>query len=393
MREKITKRLVDSLPPPVEQDTWVWDTELAGFGLRYRLAGSKVYVLKYAVGRRQKWVTIGKHGAPWTPDEARKEARRLLGLVAIGEDPAVSRDRLKTAPTIRELAERFLEEHAVPHTKPATAKDYRANLNLHVLPAMGKLLVQEVTRAEVAKLHHSLRATPVQANRVLAALSKMFSLAEVWGYRPQNTNPCFRQARFKEQKRDRYLTPEELSRLGDLLRDREDHGAESPYVVAALRLLIFTGARLGEILGLRWEFVDLGNGLLRLPDSKTGAKTIPLNAPAVDVLMQLPRVLGNPHVIVGDKPGAHLVNLEKPWLRLRSQIGLEDVRLHDLRHTFASVGAASGLGLPVIGAVLGHAQAATTQRYAHVGNDPRKAASEQIAGQLDALMGRRKGSA
>ena len=251
-----------------------------------------------------------------------------------------------------------------------------------ILPALGKRKAAEVTRAEVAKLHHAQRAAPYQANRVLAVLSKMFNLAERWGLRPDGSNPCRHVEKFAERKRERMLSPAELARLGDALAAYDG----SPYVVAAVKLLVFTGARLSEVLGLRWEWIDFDRGEARLPDSKTGAKTLHLPPPALAVLAGLPRLDDNPHVIVGQKAGAALVNLEKPWRAIRAAAGLKDVRLHDLRHAFASVAASSGMGLPIIGKMLGHTQAATTARYAHLASDPVKAAAAAVAGKIAAAM-------
>jgi integrase len=213
----------------------------------------------------------------------------------------------------------------------------------------------------------------------------MFNVAEDWGLRPENSNPCRRIKKFKETPRERFLSPDELKRLGEALADADAKG-ESPYVTAAIRLLLFTGARLNEILSLEWSHVDLKANLLRLPDSKTGAKTIALPAPAVEILSALPKQEGNPHVICGARDGAHLINLQKPWRRIRKAAGLEDVRLHDLRHSFASVAVAGGMSLPLIGSLLGHSQPATTQRYAHLADDPRRAAADAVASTIAASM-------
>jgi integrase len=251
-----------------------------------------------------------------------------------------------------------------------------------ILPALGKRKVADVTRVDVAKVHHANRAGPYQANRVLAVLSKMFTLAEQWGLRPDGSSPCRHVEKFAERKRERMLSAAELGQLGEALTAYDG----SPYVAAAIRLLVFTGGRLGEVLGLQWQWIDFDRGEARLPDSKTGAKTVHLPPPALAVLAELPRIEGNPHVIVGAVAGAALVNLEKPWRAIRKTAGLEDLRLHDLRHAFASVAAASGMGLPIIGKMLGHTQAATTNRYAHLASDPVKAAAATVAGQIAAAM-------
>jgi integrase len=212
----------------------------------------------------------------------------------------------------------------------------------------------------------------------------MMNLAEVWRMRPNGSNPCRHIKKYRENKRERYLSEAELARLGEALTEVDQDGTVMPSAVAAIRLLIFTGARLSEILTLRWDYVE--HSYLRLPDSKTGAKVIYLNPPASELLARLPRIVDNPYVIPGNKPGARLVNLQKPWRLIRARAGLEDVRIHDLRHTFASIGAASGLSLPMIGKLLGHTQAATTERYAHLADDPVRAASEAIGQRIDAAM-------
>jgi integrase len=212
----------------------------------------------------------------------------------------------------------------------------------------------------------------------------MFALAEKWGERPDGSNPCRHVEKYAEHKRERMLSAEEFSRLADAL----SASTRSPYALAAIKLLVFTGGRLSEILGLKWEWIDLERGEVRLPDSKTGAKTLHLPPPALTVLADLPRVQGNPHVIVGHIRGARLVNLEKPWRSIRNAAQLPNVRLHDLRHSFASVAASSGMGLPIIGKMLGHTQAATTHRYAHLASDPVKAAAATVAGKIaDAMQG------
>ena len=390
MRRKITKRAVDDVAPSAS-DQFVWDTELKGFGLKVTPAGNKVYILQYRTGGRgspTKRVTIGRHGA-LTPDQARSEATRLAGAVAAGNDPAAVRAVQRGAPTVADLAARFLSEHVATKTKQRTGIEYRRLIDKVILPAIGNQRVRDVKRADIARLHHAHRAAPYEANRVLAVLSKMLSLAEKWGERPDGSNPCRHVEKYSERKRERMLSAEEFSRLGDALARSE----RSPYVIAAIKLLVFTGARLREILGLKWEWIDFERGEARLPDSKSGAKTLHLPPPALAVLAELPRVEGNPHIIVGNVGGRALVNLEKPWRAIRKDAGLDDVRLHDLRHAFAAVAASSGMGLPIIGKMLGHTQAATTHRYAHIAADPVKAAAAAVAGKIAGAMNTTKQTA
>ncbi len=394
MRGKITKRSVDALAPGAGgAEAVLWDSEVKGFGVRVQRGGSKSYILHYrgGIGRGATLhkLTIGRHGSPWTAETARAEAKRLLGMVEGGADPAADRIARKEAPTIADLAERFLAEHAEAKRKASTALEYRRLLDRAILPALGRRKAMDVIRHDIAKLHHGLRETPYQANRLLAVLSKMFNLAERWGLRPDGSNPCRHVEKFGERKRERMLSPAELARLGDALAAHDG----SPFAVAAVKLLVFTGARLGEVLGLRWEWIDFERGEARLPDSKTGAKTLHLPPPALAVLAELPRLDGNPYVVAGAKPGAALVNLEKPWRAIRKPAGLDDVRLHDLRHAFASVAASSGMGLPIIGKMLGHTQPATTARYAHLASDPVKAAAAAVAGKIAAAMAGGSGDA
>src|SRR6516162_4857791 len=388
MRGKITKRSVDALMPAVNRvEAVLWDTELKCFGVRVQRGGAKSYILHYRAGTGRgaplRKLTIGRNGSPWTPETARREARRLLGLVETGADPAADKIARQKAPTVAELGERFLVEHAEAKRKSSTAAEYRRLLKKIILPVLAKRKVADVTRADVTKLHHTNRAAPYQANRVLAVLRKMFNLAERWGLRPDGSNPCRHVEKFTEKKRERMLSSAELARLGDALAAYDG----SPYAGPAVKLLVFTGARLGEVLGLKWKWIDFERGEARLPDSKTGAKTIHLPPPALAVLAEVRQLEGNPYVIVGAKPGAALVNLEKPWRAIRGAAALDDVRLHDLRHAFASIAASSGLGLPIIGKMLGHSQPATTARYAHLASDPVKAAAAAVAGKIAEAMG------
>jgi integrase len=236
----------------------------------------------------------------------------------------------------------------------------------------------------------------------------MFTMAETWGVLPENTNPCRRIQRYREEVRERFLTTEELQRLGDALREAETVGVPwevdlrkrgakhlakeanrrtiiSPHAAAAVRLLLFTGARLREILGWRWEWIDLERGVIFLPDSKTGKKSVVLAAPATAVLGNLIRTGG--YVIAGNDPEKPRADLKRPWAMIAKRAGLSGVRIHDLRHSFASVGVGAGLGLPIIGKLLGHSQVQTTQRYAHLELDPVRRGADFIAGRLAAAMG------
>jgi integrase len=386
MEIKITKRAVDQLAPNCGQSTTLWDSDVKGFGIRCRPSGAKFYVLKARIGGRQRWLTIGRHGSPWTVETARREAWRLLGLRAAGLDPATLRDRQRGAITVAQLGMRFLAEYVPQHCKPRTAEEYRRAVELHINPILGQQRISDLTRPDVARLHHRLCDKPYQANRTLAVMSKMMNLAEEWGLRTDGSNPVRHVKKHREHKRERYLSDAELQRLGAALLNAQANAVESPFAIAAVWLLILTGARLTEILTLKWVMVDFENAVLRLPDSKTGAKPIYLNAAAIDLLQTIPRLDGNSHVIVGKRPAARLINLQRTWRRLRTQAGLDDVRIHDLRHSFASVAVGSGMSLPMIGKLLGHTQPATTARYAHLGADPMRAASDLVGGKIASLM-------
>lgn len=384
-KREITQDAVNGLEP----GGLVWDTKVAGFGVRCQKK-ARSYVLKYRIGGRQRWYVIGRHGAPWTPKTARDRAKALLGEIASGHDPAAIKEEVKSTPTFADVAQRFMEEHA-SNLAESSAKEYQRLLDKLILPVLGKTRITEITRQDVSKLHHSLRAKPYMANRVLAVLGKLFNLAEFWGYRPDRSNPCLHVKKYHEEKRERMLSAEELGRLGEALNAYDG----SPYVVAALKLLVFTGARLSEILALRWEQVDFERGEARLANHKTsrktGAKTIHLPPPALEVLANLQRLESNPYVIVGKVEDAHLVNLQKPWREIRKAAGLSDVRIHDLRHAFASVAASSGMSLPIIGKMLGHSQPQTTSRYAHLADDPIKAAAASVASHIYGAMSQKTG--
>jgi integrase len=375
-RPRIGLREVRALEPGAT----VWDAAVPGFGARRQTGPAVTYFLKYRnTEGRQRWHSIGRHGAPWTPETARTEARRLLGAIAVGADPAADRSARKEAPTVADLAAHFLAQHVEAKRKVRTAREYRRLIENVILPALGRKRVADVTRSDVARLHHARRTTPTEANRALALLSTMFRFAERVGERLDGSNPCRHVERFPQGRRERFLSADELARLGEVLAAYRG----SPYHVATIKLLIFTGARLGEVLGLRWEWIDFDRGEARLPDSKTGAKTIHLPAPALEVLAALPRIEGERHVL-GARRGTTFI--EAPWRRIRVAAGLDDVRLHDLRHAFASVAASAGMGLPIIGKLLGHTQAQTTARYAHLASDAVKAAAAAVAGKIAAAM-------
>jgi|WetSurMetagenome_2_1015567.scaffolds.fasta_scaffold00986_21 integrase len=383
---KITKRLVDSVEP-VDKEQFFWDKELKGFGLRVKPSGSKSYVIQYRnkSGRSRRY-SIGLHGR-LTPDEARDEAKKLLGDVERGLDPAEDKLVGRKDLTLKEFSERYLSEHAQVKKKARSIKEDRRLLEKVILPALASRKLNDITRADIARFHHGLKDTPYQANRALALISKMFSLAEKWGLRQDATNPCRHVEKFKEKKKERFLSGDELARLGEVLAEAQRNNEELPQAIAALRLLVLTGCRLSEILTLKWSDIDYNRSCLMLQDSKTGQKAVPIGDAVIEVLENMPRIVGSDYVIPGIKPGAHLVGLPKIWGRIRKKAGLEGVRIHDAaRHSFASAAAASGFSLPFIGALLGHSQPATTARYSHLVGDPLKQAANKVSKKISDAM-------
>ena len=382
---KLTKRIVDALEPQATE-FFIWDESIPGFGLRVMPSGRKSFVVQYRAGRRPRRMSLGP-STVLTCDQARTRAITIIAAVKNGEDPAADRATKRNAATVNDLAERFDKEHIAVRLKASTAKEYRGNLRRFILPALGRLAVPEITRADVAKFHHDLRHIPYQANRCLEVVSKMFVLAEMWGLRPDGSNPRKHIRKYPEEKRERFLSAAELRRIGEVLREMENERIELPSAILAARLLILTGCRLGEIMTLKWDYVDFEEHALRLPDSKSGKKVVHLGDPAVEYLRDAKRIDGNPWVISGTLPAKPLSDLQPFWQRVRARAGVKDVRIHDLRHTFASMAVASGQGLPMIGKLLGHTQVQTTARYAHLASEPVKTAADSISKSLREALG------
>ena len=378
---KLSKRTVDRLCV-AGRDAVFWDRDLPGFGVRVYPSGTKVYVVQSRGEGRSRRVTIGRHGA-LPVDEARRRAARIIARIKDWEEPAAP---ARAEVTVAELAERYLEEHVAVRCKPRTEVLYRADVRRHLVPALGGTPVSAVSREEVAALHFRLRETPYAANRAVHLLARILDVAAEEGLRPPGApNPCRSVEKFRERRHERFLSEEEFRRLGRVLEAAAGGGGgASPAAVAAIRLLVLTGCRRSEILGLRWEHVDLAAGELRLPDSKTGARLVPLPPAAAEVIAELPRTPGNPWVISGRNPGAPLRNLQYPWEILRARAGLEGVRIHDLRHSFASRALALGESLPMIGELLGHRRVRTTARYAHLAREAVQSSASRVADSIGA---------
>jgi integrase len=428
MKGRLTKQVVDALSARAT-DYVHWDGVLKGFGVRVRPSGVKSFIAQYRVGGRKtpvRKVTIGTYGK-LTVDEARDEARKVLAKAELGLDVAAERAAIRADITVSELADLYIAE-GCEHKKPSTIKNDRSRSSNHVKPLLGSRTAGSVTSADIDRAMRDIAAGRTArdektgphgrsivsggkgaATQTVRVLSAMFSFAVKRKLRADN--PVEGVEKYKTRKSERFLTSPELEALGAAIREAETSGVPwdiseasmskhapglehrrttiSPHAAAALRLLLFTGARLREILHLRWSEVDFERGLLLLPDSKTGRKTIILNAPALAVLQDLQRI--GAYVIAGETAGQKnekpRSDLKRPWALVSKRAGFEGVRLHDLRHTHASFGAGAGLGLPVIGRLLGHTQAATTARYAHLADDPLRKAADRIAGDLARALG------
>ena len=372
VRTKITLAQVKTLEPG---DT-LRDIEIKGFGAR-RQSDSIVYFLHTRVKGRLRWLTIGKHGSPWTPDTARKEALKLRTEINSGDDPATARQQRLKEMTFGDVAIRFKDEHMIK-LKPRTQQEYTRLVDQFLAPGFGKRRITDIGASDISTFHSRHADTPRQANQIVSLLSKMFSWSERNKWREPGSNPCRGIEKYRENPRERYLSEAELGKLGAILIAAEKQGSVNPYAIAAIKLLLFTGARLNEILTLKWDYVHFDRGLILLPDSKTGSKVLTLNEQTSDLLKQLPRLVGNSYVIVGDVAGGHFVGLQKVWSQLRKAAGIQDVRMHDLRHSFASVAATAGGSLPLIGKLLGHSQPQTTARYAHLADDPLRALNRDV---------------
>lgn len=413
--KKLTKRIVDALRPRAARYE-VHDAELPGFLIRVTPDGAKTFGVLYRAGRGRnaprRRVTIGRYGS-LTVDEARTLARQILGSVAHGLDPAAERVNSKRAHTLATLGESWLADVGI-RRKPTTAKEYGRVWHRDISPVLGTKQVSAITTADVRRLHRALSKTPYLANRVVAMLGGFFTFAANEGIRSAHDNPAHGIEFYPEKSRERFLSAKEFRRLGEALSRAEREGLPpapshrrkpkglhtlkhrpknwnavkpaDPLAVAAIRLLALTGCREGEILSLRWDAIDFEHGYLRLEQTKTGRSNRPLGAAAAALLQSLPRVQGNPYVLPGSKTGDHVKEIKRLWHAVRHAAGLDDLRLHDLRHSFASVPASGHESMLVIRALLGHARIATTERYAHLGDDPVRRAADRTSTEIAAWL-------
>jgi integrase len=417
---KLMKKVVDATAPdPAGRDVFVWDADVKGFGLKVTATGRKVYVLQYRTPEgRSRRCNIGVHGSPWTCDEARGKAVDLLREIAAGNDPLDAKAEAKAAQTVKELAELYLAEgpSEKPNKKASSWKQDESQLRRHVVPLLGRKLAKALTQADIAKFQMDVangksavdeKTGPrgraiVEGGRTIAArcvavLGAMLQFGV--GRRLIASNPATGVKLLKGEKKERFLSDREVAALADALAVMEEERAVNSTMAAAIRLLMLTGCRKNEVLGLRWEWVDFDRGYLRLPDSKTGAKTVPLAAAALEILSGLERT--SPYVLPASKGAGHVVGLQKAWEALRERATalarqraaeagepverapvLSGVRLHDLRHSFASFAVADGATLFVVGKVLGHKQARTTEGYAHLADDPLRAVAERTGSKI-----------
>lgn len=390
MAEKITDALVKALPIPEKGYSITYDgghdKAVRGFGVRVTAKGVKSFVLNYRSkgSGTERRLTIGQYSpSAWSVEGARKHAGELRRKIDAGEDPLAELHEQRAAPTMADLCDRF-ETEFLPKKSTSWQNDCKAIIATYIKPKLGKMKVAEVRHADVERMHNAITkaGSPVRANRVLAVASKMFSLAVRWEMR--SDNPAKGIERNPEDRRERYLTGDELRRLLDVLNSSKRQSSAN-----AIRLLLLTGARSGEVMGATWDQFDLEAGIWTKPSAHTKQRKthrVPLSAPALELLskMQAAADDGVPYLFPERNRKGELVaqsRLKTYWQSVRKDAGIPDVRLHDLRHTYASILASAGLSLPIIGQLLGHTQPATTARYSHLLDDPLRAATER-AGQV-----------
>ncbi len=404
---RITKRTVDALNTTGREYVH-WDGELTGFGVRVRATGSKSYIAVYRTGGRnapQRRVTIGAVGKIET-DKAREEAKTIIREAELGHDRAAERARARKEMNVAQLCDLYLEE-GCDTKQPSTIATDRGRVERHIKPLLGKKRVSELRRADVEKFLRDVAAgkTAVDiktgsrgraiveggkgtASRTVGLLGGIMSFAVSRDMR--GDNPVRGVKRYPDKKGETFLSSADLARLGDAMERLEKEGA-NPSALAIIRLLALTGARKSEIATLKWSEVDLERGYLRLATSKTGAKVLPLGAPACQVLAEVPRLDDSIYVFPASTGTRHFQGTERVWAKIKQAAGFPNLRLHDLRHSFASVGLARGDALPVIGAILGHKDVKTTDRYAHLADDPVKQAADGISDAVNAALGGARG--
>jgi integrase len=372
-RVTLTRRLIEHTPLPTTGELTLWDEKLPGLGLRLWPGGRRSFCVRYRFQGKHYRLALGTYGV-LSVEDAREDARQVLAAAKRGEDPALPRRGVHGL-TVAELATRYLQEHG-PKLKPETIRTHTFALNTYILPALGKRLCTEVTHTDISLLHHEMGNTPPLANRTAAVLSHLFTMAERWGLRPRQTNPVYGLVRYKEKRRERFLTDAELFRLERVLEGAVQARGLSPEAITAIRLLLETGCRVNEILRLAWQDVDMTERVLRLRDSKTGPRTVYLSLQAQAILRAIPHL--SPWVLPGMRPGDHIRAIYHPWNQVRHAAGIPDVRLHDLRHTYASWCIKAGIALPIVKVLMGHRDIQSTMRYIHLDAQYLKEASSNV---------------
>ena len=381
MSKKITKALINATKSG-DKEILLLDAEVKGFGVRVTPNGSKSFFVRFRLGRGRdapvRKPTIAKVDE-MTVDQAREIARNWKANGKQGVDAGQIMKEEAQEPTVSKLCTQYMEHHG---NAKRSANNDAAFIEKFVVPILGRIRVKDVTHAHIGNLHRTMKDTPYQANRVLSLLSKMFGLAVRWRW--IEANPAQGVQKFAEEKRERFLSQNEVTRLNDALNDyvaeRRDHVARD--AADAIRLLLLTGCRSGELLAATWDQFDIEAGVWRKPSSHTKSKKVHrvrLSAPAVTILEAIKgrRDLPGRWVFPGVN-GQHRRSLRAAWADLRLRAGIEDVRIHDLRHTAASLMLSAGVPLDHVGQVLGHTQAQTTLRYAHLSDEASKAATDKL---------------
>jgi integrase len=372
---KLTDATLRALEPPAAGNRITYDPEVPGFGARITTNGAKSFVLNYRVAGRERRITIGSYPA-WTVAAAREQAKLLRRRVDQGQDPMGERHAERAAPTVADMAERYLAE-GVSRKRPRSVIEDKSLLNQLVLPALGKLRVAAVRRADIEAFHRDVsKTTPVRANRAHSLLRRMFNLSIGWEW--VSVNPCTGIERNFEDNRERFLSPDELRRLLVALDECRDRQSAN-----AIRLCLLTGARRGEVLNAEWPQFDLtpGGGIWTKPASATKQRRshrIPLNAAARALLGRMRPEATGPRLFPGRRENETQADLKRTWAAVCKRAEISDLRLHDLRHSYASFLASAGLSLPIIGQLLGHSSLTTTARYSHLLDDPLRVATEKV---------------
>lgn len=385
---RLTEANVEALAPD-GRDRFVFDARQPGFAIRITPSGTKIFTAQGYVNGRKRRITVGYHPNV-SVAQAREAALQALADMRRGNDPIIERKTRLTAAKAREmtlaqLADKWLADYVRPKLKPHTIRDYQQLLRQHILPVLGQLSVAHIGRDDVVHLHVAMAEIPRRANYAIATIRALLNFAIELGLRPSGSNPARGIKPYRENKRERFLTEAEIAKAADAIAAAEQAGTIGPHGAAGLRLCLFTGARSGEITAVEWSHINWQRRLIRLPDSKTNEpRTIHLSEPALEVLRGLPRI--GPFVIAGAKPGEAYQNLRRAWIFAREHVGLQDVRLHDLRHSFASLAASKGISLQTIGKLLGHRDPQTTARYSHLATDAVAAVNDEIGTAMQAAI-------